>query len=451
MFDINANIKAWSDYLREKGQLKEADLTEMEEHLRDEIEDLKKAGLSEEEAFLISVKRFGNINQISGEFSKLSTESFWKQLVVDEGDASLKQRQTRNILLVISFSLIAGTLAKVPQIFGLDFLGNQQVFYLLKNLSLFIFPLVAIYFMVNHPSSKRRKTWILIIFVLTALLINVYPYQLNGSTIFLTSFHLPIFLWLVVGVAYLGDEWKSSRKRMDFLRLTGETFIYGVLVFCGLLVFNLFTIFIFSALNIDLSEFMFENIMVYGSFGVMMIAVYLAEAKKSIIENFAPILAKIFSPLFLVTMIAFLISMVLSGKTPFLERNYLIGFDFMLVLVLGLVLYVISSRKAYDKPNLFDGLNFALILTALAIDAIALSAILFRLSTYGITPNKIAALGENLILFVNLGGLAWLYVLYLRGKIEFAKLERFQTEYLCVFAGWTAVVALLFPLLFGFI
>lgn len=201
MFDINANIKAWSDYLREKGQLKDADLLEIEEHLRDEIEDLKKAGLSEEETFLISVKRFGNINQISGEFSKLSTESFWKQLVVDEGDTSQKHRQTRNILLVISFSLIAGTLAKLPQIFGLDFIVNQQVFYLFKNLSLFIFPLVAIYFMVNHPSSKRLKTWILIIFGISALLINLYPYQLNGSTIFLTSFHLPIFLWLVVGIA----------------------------------------------------------------------------------------------------------------------------------------------------------------------------------------------------------------------------------------------------------
>jgi len=60
-------------------------------------------------------------------------------------------------------------------------------------------------------------------------------------------------------------------------------------------------------------------------------------------------------------------------------------------------------------------------------------------------------LGENIILFVNLGGLAWMYVFYLRGKIEFAKLERFQTDYLYVLTGWTAIVSLLFPLLFGFI
>jgi len=115
-----------------------------------------------------------------------------------------------------------------------------------------------------------------------------------------------------------------------------------------------------------------------------------------------------------------------------------------------LVLYVISSRNDQQPPNLFDYLNLALILTALIIDGVALSAILFRLSAFGITPNKLAALGENLILLGNLGGLAWLYVAYFKKKKDFVKLEKWQTGYLNVYFIWTAIVAFIFPILFGF-
>lgn len=237
---------------------------------------------------------------------------------------------------------------------------------------------------------------------------------------------------------------------MDFIRFSGETFIYGVLIFCGLMVFILFTQMLFSAIQVNLSWFIQEYLIVYGGSAVLMVSVYLVEAKKSVVENFTPILAKIFSPLFLLTMVAFLVGMVVLGKSPFLERNFLIGFDFMLVLVLALVLYVISSRGTHDKVSLFDYSNFALIVAAIIIDLIALAAIIFRLSTYGITPNKLAALGENIILMINLGGLAWMYSLYFRKKIEFSKLENLQTKYLTIYFVWMAVVVFLFPILFGF-
>lgn len=237
---------------------------------------------------------------------------------------------------------------------------------------------------------------------------------------------------------------------MDFIRFTGESVIYGVLIFLGLVVLIMFTGMIFSAIQIDIEWFIEEYLIVYGICAVAMITVYLVEAKKSIVENFAPILAKIFSPLFLITMVVFIISMLVTGKNLFTERDFLIGFDLMLVLVLGLVLYVISARDMHDKANLFDYINLALILVALIIDSIALSAIIFRLSTFGITPNKVAALGENLILLVNLIGLAWLYFSYFLKKIDFIKIEKFQTAYLYVYAIWMAVVAFLFPIIFGF-
>jgi hypothetical protein len=88
---------------------------------------------------------------------------------------------------------------------------------------------------------------------------------------------------------------------------------------------------------------------------------------------------------------------------------------------------------------------------ALLIDGVALGAILFRLSNYGITPNKVAALGENLILLVNLAGLAWLYCRYFQKKVDFKSIETFQTTYLYVYAIWLGIVAFIFPILFRFV
>jgi hypothetical protein len=450
MFDLDFNIRSWSDYLRAHGSFSDNDILEMESHLHDEIDELTQHGLSEEEAFLIGVKRLGNVNQISREFQKVNAEGFWKQLLSDAGDPKEKRRQRTNILLVVALSLFAGTLLKVPELFGMHLFDSDSILFYFKNISLFLFPFVALYFMVNHASSRKFKIAIVSVFVLTAVIINLYPSVFPHDTRLLTAFHLPILLWLVTGLAFLGKEWKSSRKRMDFIRFSGETFIYGVLIFCGLMVFILFTQLLFSAIQVNLSWFIREYLIVYGGSAVLMVAVYLVEAKKSVVENFTPILAKIFSPLFLLTMVAFLIGMIVLGKSPFLERDFLIGFDFMLVLVLALVLYVISSRSIHDKANLFDYLNFALILAAILIDIIALAAIVFRLSTYGVTPNKLAALGENIILMINLGGLAWMYSLYFQKKIEFQKLENWQTKYLVVYLIWMGFVVFLLPLLFGF-
>ncbi len=222
------------------------------------------------------------------------------------------------------------------------------------------------------------------------------------------------------------------------------------LIFLGLIVLSVFTQVLFSAIQIDLSTFISEYLFIYGGCAAAMITVYLVESKRSIVENFAPVLAKIFSPLFLITMTAFLLSMIVLKRSPFMDREFLIQFDLMLVLVLGLVLYVISARDKQSAPNLFDYLNLSLIIVALIIDGVALSAILFRLSSFGITPNKVAALGENIVLLVNLGGLAALYIFYFAKKITFSVLEKWQTFYLYIFVGWTAVVTFIFPIIFSF-
>ncbi len=446
MFDLELNIGSWSDYLRSSGNLDEEDVIELESHLREQIDELIENGLSEEEAFLIGVKRLGNVNLISKEYSKVNTENLWKQLLVDPVDPTAKKKSRRDIILVVLFSLLAGTAAKIPTFFGLDM--DSVVYF--KNLSFYILPFIVLFFVNRHDINRKQIWYIAGIFALTGVIINLYPSYSPDHTAMLTGIHLPIMLWLVTGVAYMGKRWKTGKERMNFIRFTGESVIYGSLIMLGLMVLMMFIGVIFQSISIDPESFIENYFIFYGGCAAAMITVYLVETKKSVVENFAPILAKIFSPLFLITMVIFLMVVVITGNSPFAERDFLIGFDLMLVLVLGMVLYTISARNIYDKINIFDYLNTALIFVAIIVDGVALSAILFRLSEYGISPNKLAALGENVLLLVNLAVLLWLYVRYFMNKIEFEIIETWQTRYLTVYAIWMAVVVFAFPVVFRF-
>jgi len=391
------------------------------------------------------VKRLGNVSTISEEFSKVNTESLWKHLLFDPDPAAKAQTQ-KQVFRVIVLALLAGTAAKLPTLFGVE-LGSIAYF---KNLSFYILPFIAFWLAKKNEVSTRLQ-WIMGgVFAAALLVINLYPAYGPRHTETLTAIHLPILMWLVTGIAYMGEDWQSSKARMDFLRFTGESVIYGSLLMLGLMVLTMFTVMIFQSIAIDMEWFVENYLLVYGGCAVAVLTVYLVEAKKSIVENFAPVLAKIFSPLFCVTLTAFLVVMLATGRSPFAEREFLIGFDLMLVLVLGLVLYTISARNQYDDPSTFDYLNTALIAAAIIVDAAALWAIAGRLSEFGITPNKLAALGENVLLLVNLTALLVLYIRYFMQKIEFKRIEMWQTKYLTVYAVWLGIVAFVFPIVFQF-
>jgi hypothetical protein len=95
-------------------------------------------------------------------------------------------------------------------------------------------------------------------------------------------------------------------------------------------------------------------------------------------------------------------------------------------------------------------LQLLLVVSALVVDGAALAAIAARISEFGFTPNRVAALGENLILLVNLAWSAWLYARFLRRRGSFAALEQWQITYLPVYCAWAALVVVLFPPLFGY-
>jgi len=181
----------------------------------------------------------------------------------------------------------------------------------------------------------------------------------------------------------------------------------------------------------------------------VMVASWLVEAKQSVIENMAPVLTRLFTPLFAAMLILFLCTVLWTGRGFGVERAELIGFDLLLVVVLGLLLYSISARDPYSPAGAFDRMQVLLVVSALLTDAIALWAIAARITEFGFSPNRVAALGENVILLVNLSWSVVLYVRFLRGQGSFAMLEKWQTDYLPVYAVWAAMVVIVFPPAFG--
>ena len=236
---------------------------------------------------------------------------------------------------------------------------------------------------------------------------------------------------------------------MDFIRFSGELFIYYVLIALGGGVFTGFLMMMFQTIGVDAEWFIQSWLIPCGAAGAVLIASWLVEAKQSVIENMAPVLTRLFTPLFAILLVTFLATMLLTGRALDIEREVLIAFDLLLVVVLALLLYSVSARDAQLPRGVFDVMQVVLVVSALLADTVALWAISARISEFGFTPNRVAGLGVNVILLVNLTWSAVLYIRFLRGRGPFTDLERWQTNYLPVYAVWGAIVVIVFPLMFG--
>jgi hypothetical protein len=444
---LDEQLGQWRNYLRRRQAVHAVDIAELEDHLREQIAVLVDAGLAADEAFLVAVKRIGNLDALSREFAREHADRLWKQLVVVQCEPGQPATAARHeAVVVFVLAIAAAILVKAPALFGVRL--DQDAGFYARNASLFVLPLLTAYFAWKRRLGAGTVPRLAAAFIGAALFANVYPVAWGRHDGVLTALHLPIALWLVVGVAYAGGRWREAERRMDFIRFSGELFIYYVLIALGGGVLTAFMAMIFRAIGIDVEPLFASWLLPCGAAGAVLIASWLVEAKQGVIENMAPVLTSLFTPLFAAVLVAFLGTVLWTGQGVDLERNVLIGFDLLLVVVLGLLLYSISARDPRMAPGAFDVVRVVLVVTALVADAIALWAIAARIGEFGFTPNRVAALGENAILLVNLAWSAVLYVRFLAGRGSFTKLERWQTDYIPVYAVWAAIVVIVFPPLF---
>ncbi|CAN5268905.1 hypothetical protein BH09ACT3_BH09ACT3_09250 [soil metagenome] len=451
---LEPRIREWRTAVLRGGAVDQGDADELEEHLRDQISDLETAGLSGDEAFLIAVGRLGKVDVVTAEFAREHSDRLWKQLAMDRPDDGGR----RPAATMLIFAALAATLIQAGRLIAAasgsmetQLFGDPSAPWFLRNLGLFALPMLAGYFAVLRRMSWSRVIGLGVAVAVLALVANLFPFAPGSDTEALVAIHLPIAVWFVAGAAYVGGELRSSARRMDFIRFTGEWAIYYTLIALGGAVLLVLTMFVLSPIEPDFPvEQLITWVLPSGAAAAVVVAAWLVEAKKGIIENLAPVLTAIFTPLFAVMLVLSSIGYLFAGIGRDFDRDLLTVFDLLMLVVLALVVFGISARDSARPAGAMDVLRLVAVVAAIMLDLLVVVSMLTRVGEFGFTPNRVAALGLNIVLLVNLLGTTWQSVRLLTGHAGAVRLERWQTGYLAVFAVWVAAIIVLLPPLFGF-
>ena len=445
MEQLESEIAEWRAFVEQGPAVDGRDVEELEAHLRDQIADLDAAGLAPDEAFLVAVKRMGRLDELSREFAREHSSRLWRQLVLS-GDGEHEQVDSR-WPEALGFAVAAGVTIQVARL-AAGF-PNEEPSWLLRNASLLVIPFLAGYFARRRAVPLRQGLLAAVPFVIAAVVINLYPFREDASTELLVAAHLPVVLWFMVAYPYMSGVVRSQERRMDFVRFTGEWFIYYVLIALGGGVLLALTALILEPTGVN-AERVIEWLLPSGAAGAVIVAAWLVESKQRVVENMAPVLTMLFTPLFAVMLAVAAVVYAVTGFGGAFDRELLGVFDALMLVVLGLVLYAMSARDSSTSPGWMDRIQLVAVVSALVLDVIVLGAMIARIGDLGFTPNRTAALGLNLVLLVNLAGTAWLSTRFITGHSTFHRLERWQTTYLPVFALWAATVVVILPPSFSF-
>ena len=142
-------------------------------------------------------------------------------------------------------------------------------------------------------------------------------------------------------------------------------------------------------------------------------------------------------------------SILFVGKDPYNDREFLFVFNMMLIGVMAIILFSISETSINKKQKFNEVMLLILTIITVVIDLVALSAIIYRLNEYGLTPNRIVVLVSNLLFFGNL-----VIIMYDLFRVNFMKqdiklVELTIANYLPLYAIWTVIVVFGFPILFN--
>ena len=448
MDSLEVEIAEWRSFVGQRPAVDGRDLDELEAHLRDQIADLNSAGLADDEAFLIAVKRMGRLDDLSREFAREHSGRLWRQLVLSGSDGGGdEQAAASSWPEALAFAIAAAVVLQIARLIA--GFPDEEPAWLFRSIGALVLPFMAGWFARRRQLPARGVLFSAAAFAAAGVIINVYPWDRDSSTEALAAAHLPIVLWCVVAYPYMGGDLRSHERRMDFVRFTGEWCIYYVLIALGGGVLMGLTAAILEPTGVD-PERIIEWVLPSGAAGAVIVAAWLVESKQRVVENMAPVLTMIFTPLFALMLAIAAIAYPTTGFGDAFDRELVGVFDVLLVVVLGLVLYGISAREPSHTPGWMDRIQLVAVAAALLLDVMVLASMAMRIGDLGLTPNRVAAIGLNLVLLVNLAMSAWLSARFIMGQSTFHRLERWQTAYLPVFVAWAAFVVVVLPLAFAF-
>jgi len=382
------------------------------------------------------------------EISGFKLAEFWNVRLGFDSPQENKTKVSRNdILFLIVTCAIAGFLIKIPQIFGISL---ENYFFYEKNAGLIVLMGLSAYsFLTKILFNKKHLIISIGVFIISAIYVNLLPSNSDSNSINLAYIHLPLLLWCVYGLIYINFDTKNKTKRIDYIKHNGDLAILSAIILIAGMILAGVTLGLFSAIDIKIEQFYMDYIAIWGLVSVLIVATYIIRNYPYVTNKIAPIIANIFSPLVLITLIIYLISIPLVGKDPYNDRDFLLIFNLMLLGVMGIIVFSVSETSINKKQKFNELTLFILTIVTLIIDLVALSAIIYRLGEYGFTPNRTAVLGSNLLIF---GNLILIMIDLFRVNFRSAEIKQVEltiSKYLSIYMMWTIFVVIGFPLIFG--
>jgi hypothetical protein len=348
-------------------------------------------------------------------------------------------------LLVIIIAFLAGLVAKFPQLVSID-----QDYFFLRNIGFVVFPFLTFYLSWRSGLNAKVISISFVTFFVSAVYINFLPDNPNSDTLVLASIHLPLCLLSIFGFSYLKNEVNSHPQRLGFLRFNGDLAVMMALLAITGGILSALTVGMFSLIDINL-EWFFENyVVIWGLPSIPILATYLIKTNPRIVTMVSPVIAKVFTPIVLITLVLYLAAVIVSGKDPYNDREFLLIFNLILIGVMAIILFSIVEASKNHRSRLEAALLLSLSLVTILLNSVALSAILYRVFEFGITPNRLAVLGGNVLILTNLVMVSTHLYLNVFKQEGLDSVGKSITWYLPVYSLWTFIVVFLFPILFGF-
>ncbi len=382
-------------------------------------------------------------NSIYPELKDYKVAEYWNERLNYES-SEISWGSKAEMTYVIIISLIAGLIAKIPAIFNI----NEEYFYQ-RNIGFIVFPMLSAYFISQRNLSTKKTIMIGIIFLISLMFINFFPDNKDSNTLILSCIHLVLLQWSILGFTFIGEFPNDYRHRLDFLRYNGELVIMTTLILISGGILTGITIGLFSMIGFNIEKFYFENIVIFGLAAAPVFGTYITQSNPQLVNKVSPVIAKIFSPLVLITLVAYLVAIIYSGKDPYNDREFLLIFNLLLIGVMAIIFFSISETS--KKKNKTDSIILlALSVVTIIVNSIALSAILFRIAEWGITPNRLAVLGGNVLILINLLLVSYHLIRNVSGKSDLKGVENSISGFLPVYVAWTIIVTFVFPFIFHF-
>ncbi|WP_051417296.1 hypothetical protein [Sediminibacterium salmoneum] len=357
----------------------------------------------------------------------------------------LSSKQYVELFLISCGIIIATFIAKIPQFFGL----TEDEYYA-KNLSFIIVPTLMAYFIWKKEIDFKKAAIALVVIILSWVYMNLLPSVESNDSLILACMHMPILAWTILGFIYIKGEVKNSKLKIEYLIYNSNLAVMSAMLVISGFIFSALTIGMFNLIEVKIETFYFNYVVITGLSAVPLIASYLVENNAGLVNKITPLIAKIFTPLVLIMLTIFTITLFATGKSIYSNRDFLLIFNLVLIGVMALILFsVIEANKL--KDNRINTILLLLLSTVtIIVNGIALSAILFRLSEFGVSANRIAVLGANLIIFTNLILVFFKLVKATKKKDAIEEVANTIVSYLPVYGGWAFIVAFLFPLIFQY-